>query len=158
MRRCKGRACCELPSLTTAGVMKLQPMLALRAMSGLISLWLILQLQTMKASLIGVATWNHVDVQGLWRTGPAPHWLLALWRDGATSHLLPCNLPRQHSGAGRLAWHECRWASLEGMRVGELTLPPASEALDELTGTVLDGSPWWSGYGIAGRMTKTATT
>lgn len=42
-------------------------------------------------SLVRAAEWNHVDVQALYITGPASHWLTALWRAGPISHW-------QHSG------------------------------------------------------------
>lgn len=44
------------------------------------------------------------------------------------------------------------------MRVREITLPPASEALGELAETVLDGSPWWCRYWRAGSLTNTVTS
>lgn len=37
--------------------------------------WLILPLEITGTALVGAATWDHINGQGLCRIGPAPHWL-----------------------------------------------------------------------------------
>ena len=88
-----------------------QPKLPPRIMSGYVATQqqgsvLILPLENMGTSLVGAAITDHVNAQGLCKTGSVPHWLWGygdlvppLTRNNILSSR-PCALPRQHSGAG----------------------------------------------------------
>lgn len=90
---------------------------------------LILPLENKEMSLVGTAARHHVNVQGLYTTGPAPHWMqlfgelapsLTSCRTLASG---PCTLPEQHSrvaSGGRSAVE----SALMGVRAGELTSSP----------------------------------
>lgn len=93
-------------------------------------------LKTMQMSLVRAPAWNQVDVQGLCRGGPAPHWV---WRPGeltlpltgySTQKRGPCTSPGQQRRAGP-----------EDMRAVELALPFPPEALGALARVVLESLP-----------------
>jgi hypothetical protein len=104
----------EWPAPPPEAMMKSQPVLLLKAMSGSMAL------QQQGAVSISVAhittkdhanalvwpvSWDHIDVQGLCRAGSTPQWLwhvgeLALPLTGcSTLESQPCTSPGQHSGA-----------------------------------------------------------
>lgn len=72
-------ACCECPALPPGAMMRTQTKLLLKARSESVAT----QLQGM--SLVRAAARDHVNAQGLCRTGLSLT-NVALWRDGPTSH------------------------------------------------------------------------
>ena len=88
------------------------PVLPLRATSGPVavqqqgSVWLILPLETME-----MPAWDQVDVQGLCRTGPAPHWLQ---QSGQLGPPLTCGTTKESGSAP--AWAaQWSWPSSGGV-------------------------------------------
>jgi hypothetical protein len=110
-----GIACCDWPALTPGW----GPSLSwLKAMSVSVAMqlysgrghywwpWLMLPVENMGMSLVGAATGDHMDVQGLCRTIPTPHWLWhsrelvpSLTRDSTQESALHA-FPRQYTGPG----------------------------------------------------------
>lgn len=125
--------CCEWLALPPEAMVSSQSKLPLRAMSasmtmqqqGVDVLWLILPPESMGTSLVG----DQVDVQGLGRTGPAPHWL---WHsEELVPPLTSCTWPRRDCGAEPGGWG-----------VGVLALRPQEP--ENLTLLAVDASAGWS--------------
>lgn len=94
----RGINCCEWPASLSGAMVSSQPDLSLRATSGFLATilrgycqcsWFILLLESMKTSLVGVATRDHLDVQGLCITCPG---LLLLQH---SVELTPSHQPQQ---------------------------------------------------------------
>lgn len=99
--------------------MRSWPKMAMKAMSESMAklwqfLWLVLPLENTGMPLVWAAAGDHLDIQGLYTTGPISH----PWQHLGESR--PCTRPRQHSGAcpdcrSRMSWSpesECRRADL----------------------------------------------
>lgn len=92
--------------------------LPLKAMSGSMNmkqqglcqyLWFRLPLKTIQMPLVWAATWDHIDVQELCRTGPATQWVWLLAElttplTHSTWESRPCIWPEQYSRAGSGGW------------------------------------------------------
>jgi hypothetical protein len=104
-----GGACCEWSAPPPGAMVRSQPKLPLRAMSGSMDsrgwyqcLWLILSLEHMGRSLVWPATGDHIDVQGLCRSRPSL--AVELQRDASTTHQQLRASPMQQSEAVLIEW------------------------------------------------------
>lgn len=75
--------------------------------------WLVVSVETMGKSLVWAVAWNHMNVQGLCRTGPGPPWLHTIQHLGEQAPV-PCL-----SSTVELAL-VVRWVGVGVGRVGRL--------------------------------------